>query len=259
MASTTIPPDVPTSDAERQTTAPNGREVADDEMEPLLGRRGDVLQVEGSNMTRNLFLGTAVLAQFGIWLLAIYIWSIIFSRPFNLFSYHPLLQSLSLLILTQAILVLQPTHTPDQKRTGQRVHAALVASAITAAAGGIAVIEYNKISGGRAHFHAVHGYLGVTSGIVMGVQVLVGITMWAVPALYGGEAQAKAVWKYHRWSGYTILVLLLSTVASATKTDYNDAVLKIPLWVPVVLSVLVVVGTFPRIKKQKMGLGVRQQ
>jgi cytochrome b-561 len=240
----------PAPDAERQTPAP----VPSDDMEPLLGRRGDASQVEGDSMFKNLYLGTAVFAQFGIWLLAIYVWSATLAHPLNLFSFHPLLQSASLVVLTQAVLALQPTHTPSQKRAGQRVHAGLVAAAVALAAAGIAVIEYNKIAGGRPHFHAVHGYLGVASGAVMAVQLLVGITMWAVPALYGGEARAKAVWKYHRMSGYSLLVLLLSTVASAARTDYNDAVLHMSLWVPAVLSVAIIVGTFPRIQKQKLGL-----
>jgi cytochrome b-561 len=55
-------------------------------------------------------------------------------------------------------------------------------------------------------------------------------------------------------SGYSLLVLLLSTVASAARTDYNDAVLHMSLWVPAVLSVAIIVGTFPRIQKQKLGL-----
>lgn len=186
----------------------------------------------------------------------ILIWSAVLVHPVILFSYHPLLQSLSLVLVVQAILVLQPTHTAEQKTNGQRVHAGLIAASVVLAAGGIAIIEYNKISGGREHFHAAHGYFGVATGAVLAVQVLVGLTMWAVPALYGGEARAKAVWKYHRMSGYAILVLLLATVASASRTDYNEGVLRLPLWSLAVLSVLIVVGTFPRIKKQKLGFGL---
>lgn len=75
--------------------------------------------------------------------------------------------------------------------------------------------------------------------------------MWALPGLYGGKANALAIWKYHRISGYVVLVLLLTTVSSATKTEYVENVLKIQLWAPVLMSVLIVVGIFPRIQKQK--------
>jgi len=204
------------------------------------------------------FLGTAVIAQLGIWLIVAYTWAAALSAPLSIFTYHPLLQTVSCAAFVQAILVLQPTHAPDQKRAGQRVHASLVLVGIVLATAGTAVIEYNKISGGREHFRAVHNYLGVTTGVVIVVQVLFGFTMWAVPALYGGEARAKAVWKYHRWSGYTILVLLLATIISATKTDANDVMLGMSVWMLSAFAVLVLLGTFPRIKLQKMGLAPRR-
>lgn len=83
--------------------------------------------------------------------------------------------------------------------------------------------------------------------------------MWATPSLYGGEQKAKSIWKYHRYSGYVILVLLLATVCSATQTDYNNNVLKMKLWATLLLSILVLVGVFPRIQKQKLGFSAPSQ
>lgn len=77
--------------------------------------------------------------------------------------------------------------------------------------------------------------------------------MWAIPALYGGEQNAKSVWKYHRWSGYIVFVLLLATVISAVDTDFNRNVLKLKLWAVLLLSVLTLIGVVPRIQKQKLG------
>ena len=86
------------------------------------------------------------------------------------------------------------------------------------------------------------------------MQALVGITQYYFPGLYGGVENAKKVYKYHRMSGYVLLVLGFATVAAATQIDYNVNVLHIKLWAVVVAAVVTLVGVLPRIKKQKMGL-----
>ncbi|KAH8706565.1 eukaryotic cytochrome b561-domain-containing protein [Ilyonectria robusta] len=223
------------------------------ETEPLLGRPGDAAQEEGVPMFRNLVLGTGILAQMGILFLVVLIWASVLTKPLILFSGHPLAQSLAILTLVQSILTLQPTHTAEQKRIGQRIHASLNLVAFLLLVAGVTIIEYNKFASHGAHFHSLHGYLGVTSCIVLLLQYLVGFTMWATPALYGGEHNAKSIWKYHRYSGYVVLVLLLATVVSAVDTDYNKNVLKLKLWATGSLSLLVLVGIIPRIQKQKLG------
>jgi cytochrome b-561 len=194
-----------------------------------------------------------VLAQFGVWILFALVWASVFLNKLILFSGHPLAQSLGILLLTQSILVLQPTHTAEQKKVGQVVHASLNFAAFLILVAGVTIIEYNKFAGNNPHFHSVHGILGFATAIILLLQYFVGFTMWAVPVMYGGEENAKKIWKYHRWSGYTILLLLLATAISATQTDYNNNVLHIKLWATLVLSVLIIVGIFPRIQKQKLG------
>jgi uncharacterized membrane protein YfhO len=78
-----------------------------------------------------------------------------------------------------------------------------------------------------------------------------------VPRLYGGTEKAKALYKWHRLSGYVILTLLLSTVAAATQTDFNKTTLDIKLWAVLISAVLILIGVVPRIKKQKLGLGLK--
>jgi cytochrome b-561 len=223
------------------------------ETEPLLGRPGDAAQEDGVPMIRNLVLGTGIVAQLGVVLLTILIWASVLSKPLILFSAHPLLQSLAVLTLAQSVLSLQPTHTADQKRVGQRVHAILNLVAFLILVAGVTIIEYNKFSNNGAHFHSVHGYLGIITSIVLLLQYGVGFTMWTTPSLYGGVDNAKAVWKYHRWSGYTVFVLLLATVTSAAETPYNKNVLKLKLWAVLLLSIVTLVGIVPRIQKQKLG------
>jgi hypothetical protein len=83
---------------------------------------------------------------------------------------------------------------------------------------------------------------------------MVGFTQYFVPQLYGGVENAKAIYKWHRMSGYVILVMMLSTACAATKTDTGINTLDIKLWAVLVSSVLILIGVLPRIKKQKFGL-----
>jgi hypothetical protein len=79
------------------------------EEEPLLGGRGDASQVEGESLRYNLWIGmcchlelegkcranicgcvgTAPIAQAGIWILAAIVWGAIFSKKLIFFSAHP--------------------------------------------------------------------------------------------------------------------------------------------------------------------------
>jgi hypothetical protein len=200
--------------------------------------------------------GTGVLAEAAALLLVASVWGAIFMHtPLILFSYHPLAQSLGVLLLVQSILVLQPTHTIEQKQLGQKFHAALNFFAFAAFVVGFTAIEVNKFRAGPgSHFHSVHGYLGVITSIWILVQYLVGFTMFNLPILYGGEANAKKIWKYHRMSGYVLFLLIGATVISATETDYNKNVLGLKLWAFILIIVLMVAGVIPRVKKQKLGL-----
>ena len=120
---------------------------------------------------------------------------------------------------------------------------------------GLAIIEYNKIAnGGHEHFVSPHAILGLITYILFVMQALVGITQYYLPGLYGGVDNAKSVYKYHRMSGYVLLVLGFATVAAATQTGFNVMTLHIQLWAVIVAAVITLVGVLPRIKKQKMGL-----
>lgn len=171
-----------------------------------------------------------------------------------LFSAHPLLNSAGLLILTQAILVLQPTHTADQKRYGTAIHFVLINLGIYSLIAGLIVIEVNKFAHDGTHFVSPHAILGLITYIFLALQVFVGFTQYYTPRLYGSVDTAKSLYKYHRVSGYVNLVLLFSTVAAATQTDFNKTTLKIKLWAVLLTAILVLIGIIPRIKKQKLGL-----
>ncbi|MCJ1297763.1 hypothetical protein MMC08_000551 [Hypocenomyce scalaris] len=222
--------------------------------EPLLGRAGDASQQEGRGIQFNPVIGTAILAQAGIWILAATVWASIFIHPLMLFSAHPLLNSAGLLVTTQAILILQPTHTPKQKQQGTSIHAVLNGVSVLTLIAGLIIIEYNKISHGGEHFESPHAILGLITYIFFIIQALVGIAQYYIPTVFGSVDNAKAIYKYHRMSGYVLLVLAFATTAAATQTDYNKNVLHIQLWAVLVAEVIALVGVLPRIKKQKLGL-----
>ena len=150
--------------------------------------------------------------------------------------------------------MLQPTHTAQQKKEGTYVHAGVNNAALSAAIAGLVVIEINKFDHNGTHFESPHAILGLVTYILWALQAFVGFTQYFVPQLYGGEAKAKKLYKYHRASGYVILVLALATICAATQTDFNKNVLKMQLWAVVVTSVITVLGVGARIKKYKLGL-----
>lgn len=205
--------------------------------------------------------GTGWLAQAGAILLVAYVWASVFSAPpfIPLFSPHPLLQSLGVLAVTEAILVLQPTTgaNPEGKARGARAHAALNLLSFLLFTAGVLLIEANKIKQGPdSHFHSVHGYLGVTTSVVLVGQYAVGFAMWGVPGVFGGVENAKKVWKYHRASGYVLYALLVATVLSAVWTAFNVNVLDLKLWAVAVALLLVVAGVYPRLHPRKLGLSI---
>jgi len=224
------------------------------EEEPLLGQRGDASQIEGQPLYYNLWIGTAAIAQGGIWILAAIVWGAIFSQKLIFFSAHPLLNSAGFLLSIQAALILQPTHTPAQKRSGTLAHAlfhTLGASALTA---GLIIIEMNKVGPGHEHFASPHAILGLTFYVLVYIQAVVGFTQYYTPSLYGGVDKAKSIYKYHRMSGYVIATLGLATICAATWTTYSLNVAHIQHWAVIVASVLVLVGVVPRIRLSKFGL-----
>jgi len=236
-------------------STPNEHGFGDEE--PLLGRAGDASQKEGRGLYWNLIIGTAVIAQGGVILLTALVWASVFLHPLSLFSAHPLLNSSAILLLSESILILQPTHTAEQKRIGTYVHFALNQLALDALIAAFVIIEYNKFAHNAIHFTSPHGILGLITYIFLAIQALVGFTTFFVPQLYGSVDGAKSLYKWHRLSGYIILVMMLATVSAATQTETGMNFLQLKLWAVLVSSALILIGIIPRIKKQKFELVLR--
>ncbi|EEP82383.1 predicted protein [Uncinocarpus reesii 1704] len=223
------------------------------EHEPLLGRPGDVSQPEHGSIIANLATGTAPVAQAGIWILAALVWSAVFTNDLIFFSPHPLLNSAGVLLSTQAILLLQPTHTAAQKRHGALAHFGVLLVANLAFIAALVVIEINKASHPETRFKSVHAILGLVAYILIFLQAAVGVAQYFFPArVFGSVDAGKSVYKWHRLGGYVVFVVELATIAAATQTDYNRSVLHIRLWTVLLSALLVVAGLYARIKRHKL-------
>lgn len=165
-----------------------------------------------------------------------------------------LLNSAAILVLVQSILLLQPTSTQKQKVQGTYIHSALNFISLGLLIAGLVVIEMNKASHPETRFQSTHGKFGLAMYILIVIQFIVGVLQFYAPNLLGGADNAKSIYKYHRVSGYVIMLLAVVTICLATQTGFNENVLHIRLWATIVASVLVVVGLAPRIKKHKLGL-----
>ncbi|KAK6512665.1 hypothetical protein TWF506_008841 [Arthrobotrys conoides] len=223
------------------------------ETEPLLGRTGAVSQREDAPFWKNLFLGTGFLAQIGLLILLVTVWVSIFSLPLGLFTLHPLFNSVGILLLFEAVLLLQPTHTPGQKVRGAIVHSILTGASLVLLIGAGVAIVVNKIRTKHSHFDSTHAILGLVVYILILGQTIIGFAQFYTPSLFGSIENAKAIYKYHRIAGYTIQLLLLATLLAASRTNYALGPLKFTTWKVAVGSSLVALGVFPRIKKEKLG------
>jgi len=238
---------------ERQPSHPDLRATAEEE--PLLEGAGGVSIVEGQSLVYNFTQGTAALAQVGGLVLVAIVWASVFTHPVEIFDGHPLLNSLGILLVVQGVLVLQPTgfHDPVQKKRAAYFHATLIMLADAAFIAASAIVLWHKYDNHLEHFKSAHGYLGVITYILVLLQTLVGFTQLFTPQLYGGEENAKKIYKYHRIFGYfVILPLLLITAITATFTPYVADVLQISTWPMVLASLAIVLGVYRGVKVAKL-------
>jgi uncharacterized membrane protein len=148
--------------------------------------------------------------------------------------------------------VLQPTTTPQQKTLGTYIHSSLLTLSIAAFIAAFVIIEINK--GDHPRLTSVHSVLGLITYIIVILQALVGVAQfWLPKTIFGSIENAEKIYKYHRISGYVLLILELATISAATQTDCNKNIFHIKLWAVLVAAVLVILGVGARIKKHKLG------
>ncbi|KAI5798003.1 hypothetical protein DFH27DRAFT_97113 [Peziza echinospora] len=212
------------------------------------------------SLLHNLLLTTAPLAQIGLLVLLTLISLSLLYKPANpktpylLFDLHPIFNTLLLVLLVQGILVLQPTgkDSPLEKSRAAKWHAHTMGGAIAFGTAAAVVVVVHKIRSGIPHLESLHSKFGLATYTLLLIQLLTGVTQRYIPSLYGGEDKAKAFYRYHRMTGYAlILPLILLTIILATKTQYATSVLGLRTWAVVLAAVAVVGGVYTRIRIEK--------
>ncbi|XP_041634242.1 cytochrome b561 domain-containing protein 2 [Cheilinus undulatus] len=171
------------------------------------------------------------------------------SRPgSSLFSWHPFLMTLAFsLFMTEAILLFSPHGSPIKRlphKTKGRVHWILQVLCVSCAVLGLAAISYNKHLNDKPHFTSWHGFLGLLTVCVVGLQ-----SVAAVPLIYHSLAKGWSLAKlkrYHAASGLVTYLLgsasLLLGLCSAWFTKSVDGYMwYLPALCPV-LSALVMMN-----------------
>ncbi|KIJ60625.1 hypothetical protein HYDPIDRAFT_138830 [Hydnomerulius pinastri MD-312] len=197
---------------------------------------------------------TAVLASIVIFVITT--WILIFSNnPTSLgwFAFHPILQSSAIACFTYGILTLQPTSQPHTKAAGlQRHQFAMIGLGFPLILLGTLVMVYYKYSHNAAHFTSWHGTFGIIAVAWLFVQVLLGAgSVWFGGVAFGGGAKAKAVWKYHRLSGYIVFPLVLFTahLAGAWSTFVtSNTTLLVRLLAYTIAPIVILGGIYTRIR-----------
>lgn len=187
-------------------------------------------------------------------------WVVILTNdPISLgwFPLHPLLQSLALSLFTYGILTLQPTSQPRTKAAGLARHqTAMIICGFPVIVLGTSAMIYNKYTHGAPHFTSWHGRFGLVAVIWLVLQIGVGAgTVWFGGNICGGGAKAKAVYKYHRLSGYVLLPWLLITVhlAGAWSTWMVDhTTFATSLITYTIAPAIVLISVYARMRTSKM-------
>jgi cytochrome b-561 domain containing protein 2 len=96
-----------------------------------------------------------------------------------------------------------------------------------------------------------HQTFGLITIIWLVIHASLGATSVWAPSLFGGVARAKAIWKYHRISGYLLLPFMFLTAHLAgawstwvvMNTSYADRVITYTI-----LPIVILVGVFVRVR-----------
>jgi hypothetical protein len=187
-------------------------------------------------------------------------WVVILSndpKSLGWFPLHPLLQSLSLSLFSYGILTLQPTSQPETKKAGLARHqVAILFFGFPAIILGASSMIYTKYTHRAPHFTSWHGRFGLVAVIWIVLQISVGAgSVWFGGTLFGGGAKAKAIYKYHRLSGYVLFSWLLVTVHlagawSIWMVDHTAFVTSVIAYT--IAPAIVFISVYARVRTSKM-------
>lgn len=198
----------------------------------------------------------AIVVQAGLLVFLVSIFVGIFTHPvIFFFAGHPILNSLGLVALAQALLVTQPPpQSASHKTVGGQLHGVLNSASVLLFLGGFSFIFWNKHIHNAAHITTWHATFGIITYAFLALVLLVGVAQfWAPIAVFGSINRAKSIYKYHRAAGYVTLTLISFTILLALDSDYNNNVLHIPYWSVVPAVAAIFVGLVSGIRLVKFG------
>jgi len=251
-----------TSSADPQLEENQEERISSIDLKEPLERMGfddsDRLEITGKtsvDTTGLLFAGV------GMSCMVIFTWYLILvaNNPFSLsfFAFHPPLQILAIAFFAYGILTLQPTSLaqPKAKAKGfSRHHLFMFFLGFPSIVLGSTAIIYNKSLHGASHFVTWHGFLGIIALSWMAFQILLGGgSVWFGGRYFGRNP--KAVYKYHRASGYPLLLLFLLVIHLAgawSNFALNNMNVIARFFVFLIAPAIVVFGIFTRIRFDKM-------
>lgn len=203
-----------------------------------------------------------LIALTGVIIMVSYTWFLVLaSDPLSkgAFAFHPPLQILAIAFFSYGILTLQPTSLaqPEAKAKGFSRHQLLMFFfGFPCIACGTFAIWYAHGHGtGHAH-HAKtwHGTFGITALSWMGFQIIFGAgSVWFGGRLFGENP--KRMYKYHRVSGYLLMVLFLVVIhMGGAWSDFslNNGSVLMRFIAYLVSPVLIITGIASRIRFDKM-------
>ncbi|KAI8979091.1 eukaryotic cytochrome b561-domain-containing protein [Mycotypha africana] len=195
---------------------------------------------------------------FGLILFIALILSVLVRLPsFSLFSYHPTFMTAFLVCITEGVALLQPTPaTVETKQKGFRWHLLVQVLGSGCLLIGFLCIFYNKQLHNKPHFQSFHGQMGLTIFIYVWLQAIFGVIMALIPRyVFGSVERGKQLWKYHRMTGYVLLLVVWITAQLGVRTDYMLANLINTnlLYLHWIVLVLVIAGLFYRFRIHKIG------
>ncbi|KAI6116901.1 hypothetical protein EDD16DRAFT_1693168 [Pisolithus croceorrhizus] len=189
-------------------------------------------------------------AEYAALVFVLVTWGIIFANdPMSLgwFTYHPILQSCAIACFTYGVLTLQPTSQPVTKAAGlQRHQIAMFGIGIPC------ILSLHS----APHFTSWHGTFGIITVVCLLTQGLIGgASVWFGGAALGGGMKAKAVWKYHRLSGYIVFSLTLFTAYlggawSGWVTGHSNSLVQFVGYT--VAPAVILLAVYTRIRPSKM-------
>ncbi|CAI2178272.1 1097_t:CDS:2 [Funneliformis geosporum] len=199
----------------------------------------------------NMSFVFSLLVSVGALLFASTVWYITSTADYLFFIWHPTLMSLMLLMTTNGILVLQKAESRQEKVSSLNFHKALQSIGFLSVIGGFYVIITFKNMGNKEHFESPHGKFGLITFSLILIQTIAGSTLVNFPGVVGGVVKAKAMYKYHRFSGYLLLAFIWLTALGGTQNAWVKAQFD-HLWVWLLATGMVFVGTVGRIKSNKL-------